>query len=108
RKSGIGDVTFGCEEPFITSLPAPAPAPASAPGVGWLTLIASLAPAPGAEAGAGSGCGRGNRYQINPKSIALNTARVRSRTPNFESTDEMWFFTVPSEMLRSSEISRLL
>lgn len=48
------------------------------------------------------------RHQINPRSIARSTARVRSRTPSFASTLEMWFFTVPSEIFSSSEISRLL
>jgi len=46
--------------------------------------------------------------QIRPKSIALSTARVRSRTPSLESRLEMWFLTVPSVRLRRSAISRLL
>ncbi len=46
--------------------------------------------------------------QITPRSIARRTARVRSRTPNFASRFEMWFFTVPSVMLSNSPISLLL
>lgn len=34
-------------------------------------------------------CLEGQSVQINPKSIAFNTARVRSRTPNLANTFEM-------------------
>ncbi len=43
-----------------------------------------------------------------PRSRALSTARVRSRTPSFERMLEVWFFTVPSAVPRASAISRLL
>ena len=45
--------------------------------------------------------------KIRQRSIAVSTARVRSRTPSFDRMLEAWFFTVPSAAPSASAISRL-
>ena len=45
--------------------------------------------------------------QTYPRSTALRTARVRSRTPSLARMFDTWFFTVPSATKRARPISRL-